>query len=101
MSQTTLKSFTLKRSKIAVAFDPDFGVAETVAAQKASRKNSGMFVLYLAQQIATFDGKKLTVGEIREKIKGADYLQLSGEIFGEDDDAEEAEGTGEGKPLPN
>lgn len=99
MSQTTLKSFTLKRSKIAVTFDPDFGVAETVAAQKASRKNSGLFVLYLAQQIATFDGKKLTVGEIREKIKGADYLQLSGEIFGEDD--EEAEENGEGKLLPN
>jgi hypothetical protein len=101
MAEANLKTFTLKRSQLVVAFDPDFGVAETIAAQKAARKNSALFVLYLAQQIATFDGKKLTVGELREKIKGKDFLQLSGEILGDDED-EEAEGNDEaGKPLPN
>lgn len=95
MSEAATKSFTLKRSKLTVSFDPDYGVAETIAAQKASRKNSGLFALYLAQQIATFDGKKLTVGEIREKIKGADYLQLTQEILGgDDDDAEDGDEPG-------
>lgn len=98
MSQPKLKTFSLKRSKVVVAFDPDFGVGETIAAQKAAKKDSALFVLYLAQQIATFDGKKLTLGEIREKIKGADYLQLSGEILGGDDD-EADENDAEGKAL--
>ncbi len=95
------KTVTLKRSKVTVVFDQDFGVAETIAAQKAAGKNSSLFVLYLAQQVATFDGKKLTMGEIRDKIFGKDYLQLSGELLGDDDDAEEAAGDDEGKSLPN
>ena len=95
------KTVILKRSKIVVVFDQDFGVPDTLAAQKASGKNSSLFSLYLAQQIATFDGKKLTMGEIREKILGKDYLQLTGEILGDDDDAEEAAGDDEGKSLPN
>lgn len=95
------KTVILKRSKITVVFDQDFGVAETIAAQKAAGKNTSLFVLYLAQQVATFDGQKLTMGAIREKIRGKDYLQLSGELLGDDDDAEEAAGDDEGKSLPN
>lgn len=100
-AMTSPKTVTLNRSKVVVVFDQDFGVAETIAAQKAAGKNSSLFVLYLAQQVATFDGKKLTMGEIRDKIRGKDYLQLSGELLGDDDDAEEAGEADAGKPLPN
>lgn len=92
------KTVTLKRSKVVVVFDQDYGTADAVAAQKAAKKDPSLFVLYLAQRIATFNGAKWTMGDIREKIRGADYLQLSGEILGGgDDEAEENED--EGKPL--
>lgn len=85
------KTVILKRSRITVVFDEDFSTADVMAAQKASGKNAGLFSLYLAQRIATFDGEKLTMGDIRDKVKGKDYLQLTGAILG---DSEDDEGNG-------
>jgi len=82
------KTIILKRSKITVIFDEDFAVADTIAAQKACGKNSSLFVLYLAQRIATFDGARLTMSEINERVGGKDYLQLAGEMLGDDKDDE-------------
>ena len=86
---TTLKKITLKRSKIVVEWDEDYPTAAVIAAQKAAGKDPGMFSLYLAQRIATFDGKPLKMGDIQATIKGKDYLQLTGAILGdgEEDDA--------------
>jgi hypothetical protein len=43
-----------------------------------------LFVLYLAQATATFNGERWTMGQIREKIRGKDYLSLAGEMLGDD-----------------
>ncbi|QCI65628.1 hypothetical protein [Phreatobacter stygius] len=83
------KTVTLKRSKIVMIYDQDFPTEAVIAAQKAAAKNSGMFALYLAQQVATFDGKRLTMGEIRERVRGKDYLQLTGVLLGDDEDGDE------------
>lgn len=85
-----LKKITLKRSKITVEWDEDYSTADVVSAQKAAGKDPGMFSLYLAQRIATFDGKKLKMGDITALIKGKDYLQLTGAILGDGDEADEA-----------
>lgn len=82
----SLKSITLNRSKILVQWDEDYSTADVVSAQKAAGKEPGMFALYLAQRIATFDGAKLKMGDIQGKIKGRDYLQLSGAILGDSDE---------------
>ncbi len=82
------KTIVLKRSKITVTFDEDFSTADVMAAQKASGKDASLFSLYLAQRIATFDGAPLTMGEIRDKVKGKDYLQLTGAILGDSDEEE-------------
>lgn len=86
-----LSTFILKRSKIVVAYDPDYPSKDVIAAQKAAGKDSAAFALYLAQRICTFDGEKLSAGAIREKVRGRDYLQLAGEILSDGDDASEAD----------
>lgn len=83
------KELTLAKSGIAVVYDADFSTADVIAAQKASGKETALFSLYLAQRIATFDGAKLTMGDIREKIRGRDYLQLTAAILGSGEDGDE------------
>lgn len=80
------RSIVLKRSKIAVVFDEDYSTADVIAAQKAAGKETSLFSLYLAQRIATFNGAALTMGDIREKIRGRDYLQLTAAILGDGDE---------------
>lgn len=80
------KTVTLKRSKMIVVYDEDYSTADAIAAQKAAGKDTALFSLYLAQRIATFDGARLSMGDIREKIRGRDYLQLTSAILGDGDD---------------
>lgn len=82
------KTITLKRSKIEVIFDQDFSTSDVMAAQKAAGKDAGFFSLYLAQRIATFNGVRLTMGDIKERVLGKDYLQLTGAILGDGEDDE-------------
>lgn len=82
------RTLTLGKSGIVVVYDADFSTADVIAAQKASGKETALFSLYLAQRIATFDGAKLTMGDIREKIRGRDYLQLTAAILGAGEDEE-------------
>jgi hypothetical protein len=81
-------TFRLKRSGVTVVYDRMYSAREAIAAQKAAGKDSSAFVVYLAQSIATFDGERLTAGEILERVPGADFLQLTGEILGDDEPAE-------------
>lgn len=82
----TPKTVVLKRSKMTVVFDEDYSTADVIGAQKAAGKETSLFSLYLAQRIATFDGATLTMGDIREKIRGRDYLQLTAAILGDGDE---------------
>lgn len=91
---TSAKTVTLKRSKIKVAFDQDFPSSDVIAAQKAAGKDSSTFPLYLAQRVCTFDGAKLTLGQINEKVRGKDYLQLVGELLSDGDDADTGDDAG-------
>ncbi len=89
------KTITLKRSRIVVFYDDDYSTADVIAAQKAAGKDSALFALYLAQRIATFDGKRLTIGEIRDLVRGRDFLQLTGALLGDgEDEAGETEDAG-------
>ena len=80
------RTVVLKRSKMTVVFDEDYSTADVIAAQKAAGKETSLFSLYLAQRIATFNGATLTMGDIREKIRGRDYLQLTAAILGDGDE---------------
>ena len=80
------RTVVLKRSKMTVVFDEDYSTADVIAAQKAAGKETSLFSLYLAQRIAAFDGATLTMGDIREKIRGRDYLQLTAAILGDGDE---------------
>jgi hypothetical protein len=82
------RELTLNRSKLRVVFDQDYTAVDTIAAQKAAGKDTGAFPLYLAQRICLFDGKKMTIGDIRQ-LPGRDYLQLVGELLS-DGESEEA-----------
>jgi hypothetical protein len=83
------RTVILARSKMTVVFDDDFSTADVIAAQRASGKETGLFSLYLAQRIATFDGAHLTMGDIREKVRGRDYLQLTAAILGGESEDDE------------
>jgi hypothetical protein len=80
------KTITLKKSGIVVTYDADFSTADTISAQRAAGKESSNFVLYLLQRIGLFNGRKFTMAEIKEKIRGKDYLQLTAAVLGDDDD---------------
>jgi hypothetical protein len=86
------RTVVLKRSGITVVYDRLYSARDAMLAQKAAGKDTGAFVVYLAQSIATFDGKRLTAGEILDQVPGADYLQLTGEILGDDEPGEDAAG---------
>jgi hypothetical protein len=86
------KSFRLNKSGVDVLYDGDPSVAQVLAAQKASGKDSALFVLYLAQATATFNGERWTMGQIREKIRGKDYLALAAEMLGDDKDEDATSG---------
>jgi hypothetical protein len=92
------RTFKLKRSGITVIYDRLYSARDAMAAQKAASKDASSFVVYLAQAIATFDGKRLTAGEILEQVPGADFLQLTGELLGDEDPGE---GVEEGSSRPN
>lgn len=77
------RTLVLPKSRVTVTYDADPSVAQVLAAQKGAGKESELFVLYLAQQAARFDGQKLTVGEIRQRLRGKDYLALAGALLGE------------------
>jgi hypothetical protein len=85
----TLKTITLPRSKIVVSFDEDYSAADVIHAQKAAGKDLTKFPAYLMQRICTFDGAPLTYGDMMEKLRGRDYLDLVGQVLsnGENDEA--------------
>lgn len=84
------KTVTLNASKRVASFDPNFSTAAALAAQKAAGKSTGDMPLYLMQAVVRFDGESWTAGRIKQELPGRDYLQLVGELFG--DDAEDAGG---------
>jgi hypothetical protein len=88
------RTFVLPKSKVTVIYDADPSVSQIIAAQKAAGKETSLFVLYLAQATATFNDERWTMGEIREKIRGKDYLVLAAEMLGDDkgDEAEASSG---------
>lgn len=82
------RSITLKKSGIRVDYDADPATADVIAASKAAGKDTALFPIYLAQRVATFDGQRWTAGEIRDRLRGKDYLQLAGALLGEDEVAD-------------
>jgi hypothetical protein len=82
------KTFLLPKSKVTVVYDADPSVSQIIAAQKAAAKETSLFVLYLAQATATFNGERWTMGNIRENIRGKDYLALAAEMLGDDKDGD-------------
>lgn len=95
------RSLTLSRSRIVMTYDEDFSVEDTIAAQRAAGKQSALFPLYLAQRVASFDGRHLTIGELRETIRGKDYLQMVAALLGDADGEPAEDGDDAGKPRPN
>lgn len=85
------RELVLNKSKIKVSVPDDWTLADSNAAQRAARKDTAKFPLYLAQRVCLFDGKRQTMGWIEENIHGKDGLQLIGALFGDDDD-EDSEG---------
>lgn len=80
----TTKSITLKASKRVAVFDPNFTTAAALSAQKAAGKATSDMPLYLMQAVVRFDGEAWTAGRIKQELPGRDYLQLVGELFGDD-----------------
>ena len=91
------KTLKLPQSGVIVSYPPTYTVDDAIAAQTQAQKNkeTAKFGLYLAQRICTFNGKQLTLGELRTSITGADYLKLVGTVLGEDDDDGEHEDGGD------
>lgn len=92
------KTVILNKSRIAVVYDDDYSTDDVIAAQKAAGKESAKFALYLAQRVATFDGKRLTFGEIRDAVRGRDFLQLTGALLGDAGEPEPDDETGDARP---
>jgi hypothetical protein len=88
---TTRKTLTLKQSGLTVTYPPTYSVDDAIAAQAAAQKakDTAKFALYLVQRTCLFDGRQMTVGEIRQRVTGADYLKLVGELLGDDAEADE------------
>ncbi|HEY9212057.1 MAG TPA: hypothetical protein VIQ29_04290 [Ancylobacter sp.] len=92
MSPFPTHEVTLKRSKIVATIPEDWHISDTTAAQRYGKGDVSKVNLFLIQRVCLFDGQKLTFDEITDKIKGKDFIQLQGELFGDDEDAEGGEG---------
>lgn len=85
-----INEITLKRSKIKVGVPEDWHVQDTIAAQRYGKGDSGKTNLALVQRTCLFDGAKWTITDIEEKVSGKDWIQLQGELFGDDEDEDDA-----------
>lgn len=92
LEQTT-KTIKFKRG-IEVQWPDPFSADDYLAAQRSAlkAKDAGLTPLYLLQKIATFNGGKLTVPEIKAKLSGSELMKLQGEILTGLDDEDDASG---------
>jgi protein-disulfide isomerase-like protein with CxxC motif len=91
------KTITLKKSKLTATFDDAYTTDAVIAAQKASKRRQDLVPVYVIQNTVTFDGRRWTAGEIRQKLPGRDYFQLLQELFVDDADGEAASEDDEGE----
>lgn len=82
------KTIVLKKSRLTVVCDAGYVTADTLAAQRAAGKDARRFSLYLIQRVAFIDGRRWSAQEIEENLPGKDFLQLQGELLGDDADDE-------------
>ncbi|WP_150215167.1 hypothetical protein [Candidatus Tokpelaia sp.] len=95
------REVVLEKSKIKVTIPDDWTLADSMAAQKAARKDTAKFPLYLAQRICLFNGERRAMAWIEDNIHGKDGLQLIGELFGGDEGQEAGSATGTGNSEGN
>ncbi|MDR6952680.1 hypothetical protein J2X65_002039 [Ancylobacter sp. 3268] len=88
ITEFSRRDITLKRSKVVVSIPDDWNVADSTAAQKYAKGDGPKFQLALMQRVCRFNGETWTLADIQERIKGKDYLQLTGEFFGDEDEEE-------------
>lgn len=80
------RTIALSRSKISVSIPQDWHISDTMAAQRYGKGDPVKTNLALIQRVCLFDGARLSVDQIEEKISGKDWLQLLGEFFSDDED---------------
>lgn len=80
-----MRQVTLKRSGIVASIPEDWELADNQHAQRQAKGDGSAFQWYLMQRVCLFDGETWTLPAIKEKIKGKDALQLTGEFFGDED----------------
>lgn len=85
------REFTLKHCGVVVTIPDDWHVSDTNAAQRYGSGDIGKINLMLAHRVCLFNGQKWSISDIMEKISGKDWLTLQGQLFGGDDDEEDAE----------
>lgn len=86
------RAVILPRSKIKVHIPEDFHVSDTSAAQRYGKGDMVKTNLALFQRTCRFsDGEAWTIDQIRDAIKGRDWLFLCNEFYddgtGDDEDA--------------
>ncbi|MCJ8142970.1 hypothetical protein MKI84_08575 [Ancylobacter sp. A5.8] len=84
------RKHTLTRSKIEVTIPEDWHVSDTQAAQRYGKGDVPKTQMALIQRVCRFNGETWTAADIAEKITGKDYNELIGELYGDDDDEDEA-----------
>jgi len=84
-----MRDVLLEKSGIRVCVPDDWDMADTTAAQRAARKQSEKFPLYLAQRVCLFDGVRQNLDWIENHIHGKDGLRLVGELLGGADDEDD------------
>ena len=65
-------------------------------AQRVAKGDTAKAQAAFICETVLFEGEKLTIADLSELVPAADAMQLIGEIFGKDDDAD-TNGDGEGK----
>lgn len=81
------RDVALKRSGVTVSIPEDWHMSDTQAAQRYGAGDSAKTNMALIQRVCLFNGEKWKIADMQDRITGKDWMQLLGEIYGDDDEA--------------
>lgn len=95
-ANTGNRTVTLDESGVVCTVPKFINHGKWMRAQRIAKRDHAKAQVAFVAETVLFEGEKLNITEVSELLSAGDTLQLIGEVFGGDDEAEGAGEDGEG-----
>ncbi|MGV1939526.1 hypothetical protein ACQZ5D_03555 [Agrobacterium sp. 22-211-1] len=95
-ANTGNRTVTLDESGVVCTVPKFINHGKWMRAQRIAKRDHAKAQVAFVAETVLFEGEKLNITEVSELLSAGDTLQLIGEVFGGDDEAESAGEDGEG-----